>query len=676
MLRIGIDTGGTFTDFVIQDNGVTTVLKLPSTPEAPEKAILEGLARLVQDRADFLIQHGSTVATNALLERKGARTLLVTTHGFEDIIEIGRQNRPGLYMLSASRPEPLVPARLRLGVKERTLFDGTILVPLENKNLEWLRGKVEQLSPESIAVVLLYSYVNPENETKIAQALEATRVPISLSHQVLPEFREYERTSATVINAYLTPVMSRYLQALAADPLVQKGRLTIMQSNGGATSAESAALQPIRTLLSGPAGGVVGAFQRVRQAGYEKIITLDMGGTSTDVCLCNGGIQTTSEAQVDYLPVPVQVIGIHTVGAGGGSIVWIDEGGLLRVGPQSAGADPGPVCYGKGEDVTVTDAHLFLGAIDPDHFLGGEMQLLPERVLPALEHLAQKLNEVSDRAWTPTEIAEGVIQIANTQMESAIRVISLQKGFDTRDFTLVSFGGGGGLHACDLARSLLIPRVVIPPDPGLLSASGILLADVVKDASLTLMRHSGEADLTERLKEAFGPLEERIRRQLVEEGFPESEVGIEKSLDMRYVGQSYEIPVPFSEGFLGGFHELHQQFYGYSNALLPVEVVNVRVRGTGRYSGPEIARSPLECQEPPAEAIVQERPVALRGESLPTRFYLRKSLRPGNRLSGPAVILEYSSTTLLAPDFTAQVDEWENLVLTGDKAEPPPPRTD
>jgi N-methylhydantoinase A len=663
MIRIGVDAGGTFTDFVVLEDGALTVFKIPSTPEHPERAILEGLAQVVRDREGYLIQHGSTVATNTLLERTGAKTLLVTNEGFEDLLEIGRQDRPGLYQLSSSRPEPLVGSNFRLGIKERSLHTGKTLVPLEKRSLAWLQNKVKQLAPEAIAVVLLYSYLNPESERQIGEALRFAEVPISLSHQILPEFREYERTSATVVNAYLSSTMSNYLSVLSKDPLIQKGRLTIMQSNGGSMPAASAEAEPLRTLLSGPAGGVVGAFGLLKEAGHEKIITLDMGGTSTDASLCNGQIFTTNEAYVDHLPIPVQMIGIHTIGAGGGSIARIDSGGLLRVGPQSAGADPGPVCYGKGQDVTVTDANLFLGRMDPDYFLGGKLRLYPERVQPALEKLSTELGRLTDRSWEPTEVAQGILEIVNTQMEGAINVVSLQRGYDTRDFTLVCFGGAGGLHACDLARSLLIPRVVVPSNPGILSALGILRADVVKDTSLTVMMRSQEEDLSRRLKEAFAPLESRVRKKLVEEGFSEQDLQLERTLDARYVGQSYELNVPFNEGFVEEFHRLHQQFYGYCNARLPVEIVNIRVRGCGRYPKVEIPRRPLESNDTVAPPAAQEKPVFIDGRFISTPFYLRQNLQPGNRFTGPAIVLEYSSTIFVPPDFQGQIDEWGNVIL-------------
>ena len=663
MLRIGVDTGGTFTDFVILKDGEISVFKVPSTPEHPEKAVLQGLARIVEDRKGYLIQHGSTVATNTLLERKGAKTLLITNEGFEDLLEIGRQNRPCLYQLSSSRPKPLVAANFRLGIKERSLSDGTSLIALDRKSLAWLRKKVKQLAPEAIAVVLLYSYLNPKSERQIAEALKSTQIPVSLSHQVLPEFREYERTSATVINAYLTRTMSNYLFALSSHSLVQKGRLTIMQSNGGSIPATSERVEPLRTLLSGPAGGVVGAFELLREAGHEKIITFDMGGTSSDVCLCENQIPTTQEATIDHQPIPVQMIGIHTVGAGGGSIARIDTGGLLRVGPQSAGADPGPLCYGKGRDVTVTDAHLFLGRMEPDYFLGGKMKLHPEKIGPGLEELGARLGQSTHRTWQAAEIAEGILEIVNTQMEGAIQLISLHRGYDTRDFTLVSFGGAGGLHACELARALLMPRVVVPPNPGTLSALGILRSNVVNDTSLTVLMHSQDRNLLHRLNEGFQSLEQQLRQQLTDEDFASQNLVLERSLDVRYVGQSYELNLPFGNDFGERFHRLHHQFYGYSNPQLPMEIVNIRVRGSRRYPKVPIARFPLQSEEPPKGAMLQEKQVFFDGRLVPTSFYLRDRLRAGNRLQGPAIVLESSSTTCVPEDFEVRIDEWQNMVI-------------
>ncbi|HLH30627.1 MAG TPA: hydantoinase/oxoprolinase family protein, partial [Terriglobia bacterium] len=464
-VRIGIDTGGTFTDFVVIRDGKIEMFKQLSTPHRPDDAILSGLAN-IDDPIQEVI-HGSTVATNALLERKGARTALLTTEGFEDVLVIGRQTRRELYNIFVSRSEPLVPDGLRFGIRERMLYDGSIQKPLDHRHLQNLIGYLLPQNVESIAVCLLYSFANDEHESAIAELLKPLGVPVSLSSRILPEYREYERTSTTVINAYLAPLMSRYLnrlqERLATVPL------RVMQSNGGAVRSGTAADEPVRTILSGPAGGVVGAFHVGKVCGYPKIIAFDMGGTSTDVSLCEGEIRVTHESEVDGMPVGIPMMDIHTVGAGGGSIAEVDPGGALRVGPASAGADPGPICYGKGERLTVTDANLILGRLLPEFFLGGAMKLATERIAPALEKLKWP------RDWkTPEELAQGVIDVVNNNMEQAVRLISVERGYDPRDFTLFCFGGAGGLHAAHLARGLGMTRVVVPRFPGALSALGLL----------------------------------------------------------------------------------------------------------------------------------------------------------------------------------------------------------
>jgi N-methylhydantoinase A len=428
-------------------------------------------------------------------------------------------------------------------------------------------------------------------------------------------------------------------------------------------SADSAQREPVRTLFSGPAGGVVGAFEIARRSGYDKIISFDMGGTSTDVCLCDGKIETTNEATIDHHPVATQMIGIHSVGAGGGSIAWVDEGGLLKVGPESAGADPGPVCYGKGSQVTVTDANLFLGRLDPDYFLGGELKLYRERIPEALEVLADELRKITGRTWHLSEIAEGIVRIANNQMESALRVISLQRGYDTRDFTLVSFGGAGGLHACDLAKSLLIPRVLVPQNPGALSALGILRSDIIQDASLTLVMATSDKDLQSKLQDQFASLEKDILQRMESHGFSAERVELERSIDVRYSGQSFELNIPYTDDFLEAFNQRHEQYYGYANRRLPTEIVNLRVRGRARHRLPDLPKFPLEAADPAEDALVQEKPVVLDGKPVRTGFYLRNKLSAGSRILGPAVVIEYSATTLLPTDYEARVDEYLNLLI-------------
>ncbi|GAB4229375.1 MAG: hydantoinase/oxoprolinase family protein [Acidobacteriota bacterium] len=674
ILRIGIDTGGTFTDFVVYNGKDWFGFKVPSTPADPAAAILAGLARLEQDLEGAAVQHGSTVATNAVLERRGARCVLVTNEGYEDILEIGRQNRPRLYSLEASRPQPLVPEALRIGIRERTAWDGTVLQNLEPSSLEWLKSKIQQLKPEAVAVVLLYSFIRPESERRIAEALQQFNVPISLSHRIHPEFREYERTSTTVLNAYVQPVVRTYLQRLAADPRLEKAEVRVMQSNGGAGTLATAAEEPVRTLFSGPAAGVVGAFEVAQAAGMDRIITLDMGGTSTDVCLCDGRIETTGEGMIEQWPVAVQMIPIHSIGAGGGSIAWVDEAGGLKVGPRSAGADPGPVCYGKGTEVTVTDADLYLGRIDAEHFLGGEMKLRPERVEPALRELAKRLEEAGRPVGDATAVAEGIIRIVQSQMERAVRRISLQRGYDTRRFTLVAFGGAGPLHAFELAQALEIPRVLVPHAPGNLSAFGCLCADTLREASRSVFIDTRRDDWRDELRRVFRELETEVKGRLGEEGFDARSIECEASIDARYFGQSYEIPLPAKGNLLKAFHDRHQELYGYSNRDLPVEIVNARVRGRVPAKAPKRKALELEGEEAPRNALVKKRQP--RGGSGPTiSYYLRDRLRPGNRLRGPAVILEYGSTTWVPSGAQVEVDAFLNLVLTpvAEVAEPPKP---
>lgn len=674
MLRVGIDTGGTFTDLVVFDGRNWKHLKVLSSPENPAAAVLEGLGRIEENLEGATVLLGSTVAGNAVLERRGARCVLITNQGFEDILEIGRQNRPYLYSLTAGRPKPLVPEQMRIGMKERRAWDGTPITNLEPKSLDWLRSKVQQLKPESVAVVLLYSYVNPESEKRIAEALQEFRLPVSLSHEIHPEFREYERTSTTVVNAYVQPIVQRYLDGLVADQLLSGAKFRVMQSNGGTTTAGVAARESVRTLFSGPAAGVLGAFEAARRAGYDRIITLDMGGTSTDVCLCDGAVETTAEAVIDHHPVAIQTIPIHSIGAGGGSVAWVDEAGLLKVGPRSAGADPGPICYGKGSEVTVTDANLYLGRLDPEYFLGGTFKLHPEPVKEGLRALAARLAEAGRFSGDEEALAEGILQIIVTQMQRAVRRISLRRGHDTRDFTLVAFGGAGPLHAYEVARALEIPRILIPASPGTLSARGILGADLLMEASRSVFLLSSDGKWRESLHELLGRLEKQMLERMEVEGFPRDSVQLERSVDARYLGQSFEITIPMSEDVLSAFHARHCQLYGYNNPELVVEMVNVRVRGRVPTELPSGSTQELEGERPPRSALVTRKTKG-RPQETGVKYYLRERLKAGNRISGPAVVLEYSSTTWVPAGASLEVDPWLNLVLTvAERAPQSPPK--
>ena len=408
---------------------------------------------------------------------------------------------------------------------------------------------------------------------------------------------------------------------------------------------------------------MVGAFDVARRAGFEKAITFDMGGTSTDVCLCDCRIATTREAAIAGWPVPIQMIDMISVGAGGGSIASVDGGGVLKVGPESAGADPGPMCYGIGDQITVTDANLYLGLLDPDWFLGGELALQPDRVEAGLEGLARQLSGGSDADWNPQAVALGIRSIVGAQMERALRVASLEKGHDTRDFTLVSFGGAGGLHVCDLARSLLIPRIVVPLNPGTVSAQGTVLSDIRRDASITILANSDDADIVQRVESTFEQLTKGILEDLEEEGFKRDTIDVQRSVDVRYPGQSFELNVDFKNDFKASFHEAHLRQYGYSSPVLPVEIVTLRVSGQGQFPAIDFVSQKLGGEKPPMEALLQERRVGLEGVSSPTRFYVRNKLEPGNQIEGPAIVLEYSSTLLIPPDFQARVDGWSNLIV-------------
>jgi N-methylhydantoinase A len=519
-LRIGVDAGGTFTDFVIVDDaGRLTAFKLRSNPADPAAVILEGLRRIGAPSAEVV--HGSTVATNALVERKGARTALVTTAGFEDLLAIGRQNRRELYNLTPSPPQPLA----ALSVAPRGA-----------------KARLRRAGIESVAICLLHSYRDPSEEIALAESLRR-RFHVSRSSEVSPEFREYERASTTVINAYVAPRMRSYLERLSRE---SPHPVLVMQSNGGVLDAETAGRLAVRTILSGPAGGVAGAFEIARRAGFRRVISFDMGGTSTDVSLCDGRFEETTEAYVDGLPVRVPMLDIHTIGAGGGSLARLDEGGLLKVGPESAGADPGPACYGKGTLPTVTDANVFLGRVRA--LLGGEIRLDVDRARQALTRLGMQ----------PRRAAEGIVRVANANMERAIRAISVERGRDPRDYALLAFGGAAGLHASELADSLGIRTVLAPLHAGVLSALGMLAAGRIRDFSVSAIGREDFEALFQELEESAPP------------------GARERFADLRYRGQSYELTVPWRNA-AREFERRHRKLYG-SAMPAPVEVVTLRLR--------------------------------------------------------------------------------------------------
>jgi N-methylhydantoinase A len=650
-----VDTGGTFTDCVWLEDGALHMLKVFSTPHDPSAAIAEGLQK-IQSSAPVLLLHGTTVGTNTLLQRKGARVAFVTTAGFEDSIEIGRQARPKLYDFFFDRIEPLVPAELRFGVDERVASDGELLRAPSAAELAEVAQRVKDSGAQAIAISLLFAFANPANEQRAAESLAKLDLPLSIGHELLPEFREYERASTVVMNAYLQPVMQRYLENLGRG-MQQRERVFVMQSSGGLAPVHTAAREPVRTVLSGPAGGVVGATAVSKRSGFTKIVAFDMRGTSTDVCLVDGTPVTTNEGEISGLPIRVPMLNIHTVGAGGGSLARFDAGGALLVGPESAGADPGPICYGRGTQPTVTDANLLLGRLPADQFLGGEFVLDVERT----RALTREWLKRQSVRMTLENFAEGMVRVVNSNMEKALRLVSIEKGYDPREFSLVAFGGAGALHACDVAAQLGIGRVIVPLMPGALSALGILMSDVVKDFSRTVLwRVQGELPKA-KLEREFRALRSAAQKAFGGEGWSHrSGIAMKMSADLRYSGQGFELNVPFAADMLRQFHAQHEARYGYQSPERPLEIVTVRLRAS--LSSPPLQWPKLKKRS--GSAKPQQWTTAIfSGKKMKTGIYLREQLAPGARLRGPAVIAEYSATAVVPPGYVARVDDAGNILI-------------
>jgi N-methylhydantoinase A len=657
---VAIDTGGTFTDCVYLRDGQIEVLKIPSTPSDPSLAVLNAVTQIAPGPS-LNLRHGTTVGTNTMLERKGARVAFITTAGFEDTIAIGRQTRASLYDWFAPVPICIVPRELRFGVPERVSVEGKILRTPTDAELAALVEKVRGANPQAIAISLLFSFANPETERHVEAALRPLGLPISVSHRILPEFREYERAATTVVNAYLAPRIEHYLLNLQQRVSTHHANapIDVMQSSGGTIPLRLAAQEPVRTILSGPAGGVIGATHMSRLAGFDRIIGCDMGGTSTDVFLADatsGGVQRTRESIVAGIPISVPMLDIHTVGAGGGSIARFDSGGMLRVGPDSAGMDPGPICFGRGTTPTVTDANLILGRLDLNSFLDGGVQLDLERTRRIMAEHKGPLATVED-------FASGILRVIEAQMEKAIRVISIERGHDPRDFTLVPFGGGGPLHACALAQALHIPTVLVPNLPGALSAVGILLADSVRDYSQTLMLPGSAIN---HLADAFTALERQATTDFTTEGLEGTD---HLTLDLRYRGQGYELNVPYDPDHpthsLQAFHTLHHQRYGFSNTDKPIEIVNLRLRMIAvaeRYAPPH-THPDRNMAAASYATPVSTRDIFFDDRFLPSNLYRRAALRPAEIIPGPAMITEYTSATILSPGCVAQVDGFNNLLI-------------
>lgn len=650
MLFLGVDTGGTFTDFVLYDGGALRIHKVLSTPEAPERAILQGIHELdLTGRLHELhLVHGSTVATNAALEGKGVRTVYIGNHGLKDLLTIGRQARTELYNLQPAPVPPPVPAELCVETGGRLAADGSVVEDLSADDLAALRRTVERLAPRAVAINLLYSWRDDHFERAVEQALPEN-VFVSRSSAVLPEIREYERGIATWLNAWVGPLVEGYLRRLKE--ALPRARVAVMQSSGETVAAAQAGRQAVRMLLSGPAGGLVGARFVAEQADRAQLLTFDMGGTSTDVALIDGELRLTNEGRIGPWPVGVAQVDMHTIGAGGGSLAWIDGGGLLQVGPQSAGAEPGPACYGRGGSAaTVTDANLVLGRLLPEAFLGGGMRLDAQAAYAALTQLGEQLGLSAEEA------AAGIVRLANEHMVRALRVMSVQRGVDPRSLTLVSFGGAGGLHVCALAESLGMRQALVPVYAGVLSALGMLVAPPGRQLSRTvtgLLCDIG-ADALER---HYSELARDGAQALAAEGVAAETLQAQRSLDLRYRGQSYTLNIPWSDaaGAAEAFHLAHQARFGHRFAL-PVELVNVRLALTA----PALA---LRLQTAPGMAAEAAGRTALYGIGEEATVWHRENLAAGHVIDGPALITERVSTTYLAPDWRCRVDAVGNLVL-------------
>jgi len=675
-LRIGVDVGGTFTDVVSVHEGSIAIEKTPSTPDAVHNAVLSGAdaaasANAVSLADCSLFGHGTTVATNAVLEGDWANTALLTTEGFRDVLEIGRQDRPGIYDLQAEKPRPVVEREQRYEIPERLDERGEVLEALEEQRVRDLGHQLADSAVESVAVCLLFAYENPSHERRVRELLQDTPldVPITLSSDVHPEIREFERTQTTALNAALAPVMATYLDALVAglDGRSVSAPVRVVQSNGGLLPVEMARDRPVRTLLSGPAAGVRGASHAASRSGYEDVLTMDMGGTSCDVSFVAGGEPAvTNGVEVGDYAVGSPAVDVHTVGSGGGSIAWVDDGGELQVGPRSAGADPGPVCYGNGGTrPTTTDAQLLLGRIDPGALLPGEPADRDTVRESIEEHVGDPLG------ISPTAAAQGMLDVANATMERALRVVSIERGHDPRECSLVAFGGAGGLHAAELADALDVPRVLVPRAAGVLSAVGLLTSDVISENAVSRVRELSELDV-ETLEDTLAELAERGRADLDSAGIPAENRTLERSAELRYVGQTYSVRVPVSSLEAAGgletlserFHRAHERRYGHAEPGEPVELVTARVRARGELDAPQF--------DPPDRAARLEaarsgtRAVTATGATRDTPVYAFGRLPVGEPIDGPAVVETEASTVFVPPGQRGEIDEQGTLCVEVD----------
>ena len=656
---LGVDAGGTFTDFVCVEFKQPIAIKIHkalSTPAAPEQAILEGIRAMglepVMKNGDLHIIHGSTVATNAVLEAKGAKTVFVTNYGFADMLQLARQTRPQLYQLEFEAVAPPVAPELCLQTGGRLAADGSILEPLSASELKQLIAKIKAIDPDAVAINLLFSCIDDSFEKAICEAISdaGLRGFVSRSSQVLPEYREYERGIATWLNASLGPIVGRYLLALQQQ--LGKSSLQIIQSSGETIGATQAADSAVNLLLSGPAGGLIAVKFLADQLGLEKIISFDMGGTSTDVALLDGEISTTNEGTIAQYPIAVSMVDMHTIGAGGGSVAVIDRGGMLQVGPRSAGADPGPACYGKGgTEATVTDANLVLGRLVPEITLAGGLRLKLQLALNVIQKLADKAE------LTVVQVAEGIVSVANEHMAKAIRLISVNRGHDPREFVLSSFGGAGGLHVCALAEAMSMRRAIVPVHGGVFSALGMVVANRGRQFSKTLGLETSRSDESE-LGFEFDTLEQIGRQQLALEGLSADSLTARRTVDIRYIGQSYALNVAWTnrQQAMAAFQQLHQRRYGYIHKGA-IELVTLRVSVVFENPGFALPAVGAEgsCNKPEFSMVYDD--------AVKARVVATAALQPGEEVVGPAVISEYSSTTFVAPGWSAHRDRFGNILL-------------
>ncbi|MBL8150501.1 MAG: hydantoinase/oxoprolinase family protein [Blastocatellia bacterium] len=662
MVILGVDTGGTFTDFVCFDGEVLKIHKVPSTPTDPHKAVVEGIEDL-KISSGLLLHYGTTVATNAFLERKGAKVLLLTTAGFEDVLVIARQNRPDLYTLSIKRPEPFISHDLRVGVHERIGAEGQIVTKLTVDEIERVKETVRSLQPEAIAVVFLFSFLNPEHEKQIGEAVrEAFKIPTFLSSELFPQYREYERTVVTGLNAYLSPIMEKHLKRLSEN-VVTSLPIRVMASSGGTITTAQAIRRPIETLLSGPAAGVVAATYLGRLTGFQKLITFDMGGTSTDVSLVDINPTVTSEAEFGGLPVRIPIIDIRTIGAGGGSIAKIDSGGALKVGPESSGAIPGPICYNRGgKTLTVTDANLFLGRIHPNHFLGGRMALDKEHVDKEIECVALSVGIPAE------DLAEGIIEVANSNMERVLRSITVERGHDPADYTLVAFGGAGGLHAAELAERLSVGKVLVPRNAGAFCALGAVLTDMTRTLTKSLLLTQDfftAPTIEEILEQEFSILRKDAVKELESDGVNTSTILLEKYAFLRYKGQSYELQVAYNNSvteLFNDFDSLHERFYSFSRPNFSHEIVAIFLRLIVPINKPSFPTIEVDSSSS-EKAKLGETNIFYRSSLCKAALYDWSSLKAGAEIAGAAIVFEATSTVFVPPSWIAKVDSYANLIL-------------